>query len=263
VTAFAGSRGRPSLTRAAAWRGLDWNHPEWWVAPLVGLAWVVVVTAAAAKVIAGASAVGRPVSTLFVCPIVAGATAGGGAAWLTDLVGRTVMAIATMAWLLVPTLHHVGRTGLWARRRRGPALVLAAYVAVWVIVVTGLDLVVGTVASVTGPAIAATLAVGVAATWQAAPRRWRAIGRCARTVPLASRGWRADRDCLRFGVMIGRTCVVSCSGYMLLATAAGHSLLAMVVFAVVPLRERVVRPRRPAIGLLAIRLPKLQHDRGR
>jgi hypothetical protein len=164
------------------------------------------------------------------------------------------MVVAMMAGLLVPAMHHVGLTGRWDRRRRGPALVLASYVTVWVIVVTGLDLLVATVAVFTGPAIAAALAVAVAGAWQVAPRRWRAIGRCARTVPLASRGRRADADCLRFGLLIARPCVVSCAGYMLLVAATGHSLLFMAVFAVVSLRERIALRKRPAVGLLATAL---------
>ena len=164
MTAPTGLRARTWLPRSIVLRQLEWNHPEWWVGPLVGLAWVVLVATAAVKALDGPSAAGQPLSVWFVCPIVAGDAASSGMGPLVvDLVSRTLMVVAMMGWLLVPTLHHVGLTGTWARRRRGPALVLAAYVAVWVAVTTGLDVLVGTTAATMGPVIAAALAIAAPA----------------------------------------------------------------------------------------------------
>ena len=98
----------------------------------------------------------------------------------------------------------------------------------------------------------------IAAVWQLAPIRLRALRACHRSVPLAPRGWRADADCLRFGWLTGGQCVLSCWALMLACVLAGHTLLAMVGVAAIGVAERYfVQPGQRFVSftpLLAIAL---------
>jgi predicted metal-binding membrane protein len=93
----------------------------------------------------------------------------------------------------------------------------------------------------------------VAAAWQLTPVKQRAVWSCQRTAPLAPRGWRADRDCVRFGWDIGRRCLVSCWAMMLACSLAGHSVPAMTLAGLCGAAERYAsRPTQHVIaGVLA------------
>jgi Predicted metal-binding integral membrane protein (DUF2182) len=234
-------------------RAIDWGHPEWWVVPIVGAAWLGLAVATLLRSAPGGPAAGGGYTTLFVCPIVGpGTIAPDGYATLAfSVLASVAMVVAMMGLLVLPLLHHVGLTGVWARRRRGPAFVIAGFVLTWLPVVWVLDLGISLVAGAAGALVAVGLAVAVAVVWQVTPRKARAIRACRRSQPLAPRGRRADLACLRFGSLIGRSCVVECSGFMLVAAAAGHGLLAMAALAIVQLHERTARRPRPLPGVLA------------
>jgi hypothetical protein len=229
VTVLAG---RLERTGGPSLRAIDRRHPEWWVLPLVAAAWIGLVGAALVRSVPGGPADGGAYATLFVCPLVGPSSGGDGlGAALGAGLGSIAMIVAMMGILVVPVLHHVGHSGLWARRRRGPALVFAAFIATWLPVVLMIDLAVA----------------GLVLPWKR-----RALRRCTRLVPIVPRGWRADVGCLRLGVVAGQSCVLACAGSMLVVAAAGHGPLAMAILAVAQLRDRRERRARALPGALAV-----------
>ena len=78
----------------------------------------------------------------------------------------------------------------------------------------------------------------LAALWVSVPVRMRALVYCHLTVPLAPSGWKADRDCVWYGIRIGASCVVTCSFLMLACAFTGHNLVAMLGAAALGLIER-------------------------
>jgi hypothetical protein len=250
VTALVG---RLERTGGPSLRAIDRRHPEWWALPVVAAAWIGLVGAALVRSVPGGPAAGGGYTTLFVCPLVGPSGSGDGlGAALGAGLGTVAMVVAMMGIILVPVLHHVGHSGLWPRRRRGPALVFAAFIATWLPVVWLMDLAVAGVATWVGPLVAVSVAVVLAVTWQVLPWKARALRRCARLVPIAPRGWRADVGCLRLGVVAGRSCVIACAGSMLVVAAAGHGPLAMALLAVAQLQDRRERRPRAFPGVLAV-----------
>jgi hypothetical protein len=173
----------------------------------------------------------------------------------------TVMAIAMMLPGAVGSVRVVAARSLWRRRGRAMAEWVVAYIGIWVAagaVILGirqLAIALGVLKVGTLP-----LAVGllVAAGWQLTPVKRRALNGCHRTCPMVPSGLRADRDCLLYGTMIGRECVVSC-GPMMAAMTLGdqRQLLLMPVMTAVLLMERFRHrmPRRStavALSLLAV-----------
>jgi predicted metal-binding membrane protein len=85
---------------------------------------------------------------------------------------------------------------------------------------------------------AAALVFALAAVWALLPIRRRALVACHRVDPLAASGWRADRDCLRYGASIGAACVTTCWLLMLGCALTGHALPAMLAGAAIAAKER-------------------------
>jgi predicted metal-binding membrane protein len=193
-----------------------WRHPEWWSLAASAAAWLA---------------------------LALGASAGHHAsAW--DSASRwLLMIVAMMVPLVLGSVRVAAERSLWRRRDRAMALFIVGYLAPW--------LPVGLLASalaahvpLESPAVAAA-AFGVAAAWQLTPMKRRALLACHRTAPLAPRGWRADRDCLRYGSMIGQSCLVGCWALMLACHLAGHGITTMACVGAVGVVERyIARPDR-------------------
>jgi hypothetical protein len=194
-------------------RRFVWRHPHWWAVVLCAGAW--------------------------------GWTA---ARWWK---GRHVHGLEPVDWLLMvgammlplvfAHLRVVAARSLWLRRQRAMAVFLCGYAAI--LLLAGAAMISATdaidVVATTGTPVVGAAAFVLAAAWQLSPQKRRALTACHRTVPLAPRGWRAERDCLRYGWTIGRSCLVSCAGLMLACVLAGHSLPAMVAATAVAGAERV------------------------
>ena len=182
-----------------------WVHPEWWAVALCGTAWTVML-------------------------LHAWQTAGHGIGahrmgFLQELPSWMWMIAAMMLPLALNAVRLTAARSLWARRHRAIAGFLAGYLAPWVLL--GVAVAVLRQAAWTHTAAAAGLCFAVAAVWQQTPMYRRALAACHGTRPLAPVGWRADRDCLRFGGTIGVACVWSCWPFMLACAFTGHSLIAM------------------------------------
>jgi hypothetical protein len=239
------------VTAQARSRILVWRHPEWWVVPLVGLSWLLLIAASTWRPASPGVVDTGGYATLFVCPIVGPNPTAPLISNVLAGLGSGVMVVAMMGVSVLPALHHVGVTGLWSRRWRGPSLVLAGFVATWLPVVWVLDVGVWAVASAAGSLVAIGLAVTLGAAWQLTERKARAVRSCGRMIPIAARGWRADIACLRQGALIARSCEGACAGFMLVAAAAGHGVIAMATFAAIQWYERSSRRQRPLIGMAA------------
>ncbi|WP_283150105.1 DUF2182 domain-containing protein [Silvimonas soli] len=239
---------------ARRWRGgnrvqrqhwLRW-HPEWWALLLCVLAWGWLLLAMRQT---------APDWTGMMCS--ANATFGQWRWSVTahQFVHWLVMTAAMMLPLLIMPIRHVAFRSLWQRRQRAIAAFLGGYLLVWLLAgfVLSVLLALDNVSDIGRPdARLPLLLFGVAAGWQIAPARLRALRICHRTVPLAPTGWQADMACLRYGWFIGRHCLQACWAMMLAAAFAPAHLLAMAGVSAICVAERY-QPRlsaRITAGLL-------------
>jgi hypothetical protein len=214
-TAGAGRVARARLKRFA------WTHPEWWVVALCWSAW-------AALVFERGRHQGH------------GSLDEAGFAW--EVGGWMLMVAATMLPLVVPTVRQVAGRSLWSRRHRATLVFVGGFCAAWLVL--GLAVAALREGAWAHTSAAAALAFAGAALWQRTRLHRRGLIECHRSEPLAPRGWRADRDCLRFGAIMGGYCVLSCWPLMLACALASHSLVALAGTMVVGVSERwYYRPR--------------------
>jgi hypothetical protein len=206
---------------SAALRTLLWHYPEWWTYGLCALAWA---TAAAHAVQTGAHGIHHTMT--FTAEV---------AHWL-------VMVYAMMLPLIGDQLRAAARASLWSRRQRAIVCSLLGYSIVWLL--PGVVAVLMRARPVTHTYAAPTIAFVVAALWQLTPVHAFALAGCHRPPLLAATGWRADRDCVRFGAALGWQCVVSCAPLMVACALTGHALICMAGCMALGIAERrSFRPR--------------------
>lgn len=82
--------------------------------------------------------------------------------------------------------------------------------------------------------------VTIAVVWQFTPLKRAALAGCERTVPLAPTGWPAHRDCIGYGLLVGRNCVLTCCALMLVPIVSSHNSLTMAVVSSITIAERYV-----------------------
>jgi hypothetical protein len=208
-------------------RTFAWRHPEWWIVAVSAGAWIVLAARDDRSAHHGADG-----------PLTVAATA--------------LMVVAMMSPLVLPTLRHIALTSLRSYRHSMQGVFLVGYVGVWTLLTLALVAATGAAAAIISRALVMAVA-GVAATaWQFARRKRRALRRCARTIPLPATGWRAFRDCARFGSVSAASCAATCWGFMTVATAAGHRIGVMALLFVAQLRERTARWYEPLPGAIAV-----------
>lgn len=198
------------------------RHPEWWVVGLSACAWGLMLWHAG---------IHRG------CAHHAGSFGEELASWLA-------MVAAMMLPLEVPTLRGVVYRSLATRRHRAMAGFVVGYLLPW--------LALGLLASAARPwlarysAGAATVAFAAAAPWTFSGTYARALMGCHTRRPIAPLGWRADRDCVSFGLLIGAYCLAGGWAMMLGCALSGHGLLPMLLCAVLGGLEKGWYVRRPA-----------------
>ncbi len=231
-------RGRAGVV--ADW--LAWR-PEWPVAALAAVAWVMLTS----------HAVGAP------------AAAPTGTGHLHHLSGTTtpvmsltwwaVMCVAMMLPLALPPARHVGLNSPHRHRFVGVVLFTTAFLVPWVVL--GAVLLPLSVIALSGGATGAGLGavlLAVAAGWQLSPWKRQAVLSCSRSVPLAPFGLRAVSSRVEFGVRQSLRCMAACWPLMALMVALPHGtggLLAMGVVTVAMVAEMRARRRRQLIPRLA------------
>jgi predicted metal-binding membrane protein len=193
---------------------LAWRHPEWWSLALSAISWMLLLTRTTR-------------------PHHAAHAIGGLSEW-------ALMVVAMMFPMVIVPVRVTAERSLWRRRHRAIAEFLAGYVLVWLVVgaigiwvLTTLPLV-----SWVGLPLSTSLGLLVAAVWQLGPAKRRALRACHRTAPLAGHGWRADRDCVAYGLTSGGRCVLNCWAMMFACLLSAHNIPVMVGATMVGLGER-------------------------
>ena len=202
------------------------QHPEWWTCGLGALAWCGMAPHAL-QVASHGMHHRMPFA---------------GELWLWLL-----MVYAMMLPLVVREARAVAFASLWSRRHRAIAGFLAGYSLVWLL--PGIP-----TAWARGQAgmhtyLAPVIGFLVAALWQLSPMHAFAFAACHRSPIPAASGWRADRDCVLFGVRIGWACLLTCWPLMLACALTGHALIAMVGCLGLGWAER--QAYRPRFGIAA------------
>jgi predicted metal-binding membrane protein len=178
-------------------------------------------------------------------------------------VGWLVMLGVMMPPVLGWPIMHIWRSSLPARRPRALGGFLISYAAIWLLV--GPPMVIAAIlmrlslSEGLGPASAVILG---ALCWSASPWQRMALNRGHRLKRIGLRGWKADRDSIRFGASHGGWCVMSCWPWMLAPMVAGtwHAP-AMAVATLAMFVERLASPgrprwRRPTLCVLIVTLFK-------
>lgn len=201
-----------------------WLHPEWWTIGLAAVAWAFMLLHAGPN--SGHDMHHR--MTL-----------------VDEIAHWMLMVVAMMLPLVSGAVRFTASASLWVRRHRAILGFLLGYFGSWL----GLAIVAVTLRQAAWFHTDAAPALGFAAAalWQRTVMYKRAVAACHCTWPIAPLGWRADRDCLRFGGFIGLACIRTCWPLMLACGFAGHSPIAMTGGAVIGfVEQRRYRQRRPS-----------------
>jgi len=203
----------------------SWAYPEWWTLSLCVAAWLIFLLPFATSVGNVHASHQHSINSLSVS-----ASSTPPTNWWAQIGWWLVMVVAMMLPMVINPVRNTASSSLWRRRHHAVSVFLVGYIGPW--------LVFGLIVSLTlfelqrqawfrrPIAVAATFAIALL--WQFTRAKRRSLLACHRTRPLAPNGWRADRDCLRYGWMIGSWCFVSCWPLMLACAFTDHGLLAMV-----------------------------------
>jgi len=213
-------------------RRIGWHHPEWWAVMAAAVAWMFMagMSRTHASHTESIPGIGHGQCTL----------------------GMVYMVIAMMLPLTLTNVRHVALSSLWRRRHLAIAAFLVGYLAVWIVVQSAIGGTLGLLAPLVGWETAGGVAMVAAALWEVAPTKRQRLRRCHRTVPLAPRGWRADADCVRYGVTTGFSCVTMCWALMIAAAAFSHSFMVMTVLFGVQLSGRYQQRPSPVLAALSV-----------
>ena len=186
-----------------------WMHPEWWSLVLVALAWGSLVSHTG----------GHQEHVHRTMPIQ------GSVPYRVEFLNWCLMVVAMMVPLMLAPLRWVAFQSFRQRRHRAILLFVIGFLLPWVLV----GVVVAWLRTFDlgqNPLLASGI-FGLAALWVLVPVRRHALVFCHLTIPLAPSGWNADRDCLRFGLIVGAACIATCGFLMLACALTGHNLIAM------------------------------------
>ena len=234
--------------RLSKWKRLSWPHPEWWSLCLCVAAWILILWKAIPMSAGMDMAHGHhhQAMTTAISP-------NEQVAWTAEAFWWLVMVAAMMLPIVRDPIHTTAERSLWRRRHRAIGGFLLGYLGPWMLfgLVASAALFGLRMKSWLEPTVAAAIGFGVAVLWQLTTTKRRAVLACHRTLPIAPTGWRADRDCMRYGWMVGSSCIVSCWALMLACMLAGHGIPAMVCATAVGWSERN-KPRPNQLVLCAV-----------
>ena len=209
------------------WKRFTWRHPEWWIFGLSLLAWLTII------VRFDATGIGLSLAHLH-------HHGNASLLWLTEMRGWMVMIVAMMLPLVATSARNAAAMSLWSRRHRAIAGFVLGYLSIWLIIGIIISLVIS-ILRLHGwldPRIAITTSFCLAVLWEFTSIKKRALLACHRTIPIAPTGWRANLDCVRYGWMIGGSCLISCWALMVMCSLAGHNLAIMLLATIVGVTER-------------------------
>ncbi len=225
------------------------DHPEWWALLLSASAWLVMVGHGHASHAWALCLSPSPGERRGFIDNLQGAWRTG--ALSAPLLAWATMTLAMMPPLAIPPIRHVAARSFMTRRDRAIAGFLAGMLGIWLLVgVVALTILGGLPVALLSDPKAAAAAFLIASAWQLTPMKRAALARCHRTVPLAATGWRADRDCLRYGFTHGLDCVASCWAIMLAMAVGPHGPTIGLGIQLTALREQW--SARPGPGMSAL-----------
>jgi predicted metal-binding membrane protein len=161
--------------------------------------------------------------------------------------GWMLMLVAMMAPVLILPIRYLRVRSFTHRRARSTALFVLGYAAPWMVVggaLLAMELLLQIVVPRSSwPPIAVLL---LALVWQFSPLKQHSLNRCHAHTELAAFGAAADRDAVRFGIVHGLWCAVSCWALMLfpMLLPEGH-MIAMAGVTLFVACERLEQPSQP------------------
>lgn len=204
---------QPSL-----WNHFTWSHPEWWLFALSLFAWATITLPL--NLIHHHNHTTSPLGI--------------------EMLRWMIMVAAMMLPLVADSAQNVAARSLWFRRQRAIAGFVLGYLCIWLFAGVAITLLISNLQSHawfdTKTAMAVSVCIAVA--WYFTPLRKRALFSCHRTMPIAPNGWRANLGCIRYGCMIGGSCLLTCWAWMVLCTLTGHNLGFMLFASFVTVAER-------------------------
>ena len=209
------------------WTRITWRHPQWWLFVFSLFAWVAMGV--------------HPYSTELDS---AHRHRHGSAAmvmsWTAETYCWMLMVVAMMLPLIAGSARNVAARSLWFRRQRAIVGFVLGYLSVWVVAGIAVSLVLTSLKSQGwfDPRLAIGYSFMLAVGWHATPIKRRAIIRCHQTRPIAPEGLKANWDCVRYGFVIGGSCLLNCWGWMLFCTLTGHHIAIMLFAMFVGIAER-------------------------
>jgi predicted metal-binding membrane protein len=148
--------------------------------------------------------------------------------------GWIAMLLAMMSPLLAAPLRWLWQRSLPTRRMQIALAFVLGYLSAWMLAAAPLAAIAAALAvaadalGLRAELAGAALALG----WQATPWAQRCLNRCRVRPAMATFGWRAERDGLRYGLTHGASCVGACWAWMLWPmTAAGAAHLPLMLIA--------------------------------
>jgi hypothetical protein len=233
-----------------AFRHLPWRlwmarTPQWWLFPASAAAWCWLYASAGFNLDGG-----NAMQEICSAPLrpeqfssVARALLSGWDAWC-------LMVLAMMLPLLAEAAGNVAFATPHYRRQRAIAVFALGYLLLWLalggavrLAVLGLDLLLPGRSGLIADLLPAA-GFAIAAAWVWTPQRRAAQLGCSLTVPLRATGWGAERDCLRFGALMGRNCVRTCWAPMAALMLTRHGLAMMALVAALLAYERYFLPHK-------------------
>ncbi len=207
-------------------RDFFWTHPEWWTLALAAVAWGMILSYAIAHQ-------GHAQATI---------------SFLPEFSNWGLMVMAMMVPLVLAPLRWVAFRSFRYRRHQAILWFLIGFFVPWLLI--GLGVAWLQTLQVSHNLFLAPALFALSALWVLAPLRKRAFVYCHSTVPLAPSGWHADRDCLKFGALIGSSCLATCGLLMVACALTAHNPIALLGGTVLGVME--YRAYRPSHGSLFV-----------
>lgn len=224
VTSTLAWRSRNALWSSAR-VGLRRGRADRWLYLVAGGGWVVMAIHTAA-VAGGVHSHGNSTSPDFLAAV--------GAATLA----WAAMVVATMLPLVAPNARHVALRAQRPQRRVLTVQVVVGWGLAWAVASAGLAICSALLIASVGQLTAVVVAFVLAAGWQRQGLKRRSLARCHRRFAPSLDRAAARAQARRFGMQLGRDCVISCWALMLPMAVLEHHLLGVVPLAAVAWHER-------------------------
>lgn len=227
-------------------RRFFWMRPEWWIIILVLMAWAAIIPHAVSfgnkfsysqntsHTQTDIDSAHHAHSELMFDSQILNVQTHNDITFAGEFFNWCFMILAMMVPLMLESIRRIAFQSFRYRRHRSMLFSLIGYLLPWI----ALGLAAAWLRTFIQNSLVASLFFVMAAIWLLLALRKRFLMFCHKTMPIAPSGWKADRDCLRFGLIIGTSCVATCGFLMLGCAFTNHSLVAMVGSAALGIWER-------------------------